>query len=70
MKRLLCMGCGRAMTNDEIAFILHLHGGAATRFVCMDCLAQEYGCERPFLEKKVELLKQSGCRYFSETYVQ
>lgn len=69
MKKLACSGCGASMTNDEIALILHLHGGAAARFLCLDCLAQEYGCQREYLERKVALLKSSGCKYFAQTYV-
>lgn len=69
MKRLCCAACGAPMTNDEIAFGLHLHGGAAARFLCVACLAEELGCPPEQLRHKIALLKRSGCRYFAETYV-
>lgn len=69
MKQLFCAACSAAMTNDEIALCLHLHGGAATRFLCAACMAAELECPPRWLQKKIGLLKKSGCRYFAETYV-
>ena len=69
MKRLACAACGAPLTNDEIAFCLHLHGGAAARFLCVKCMAADFGCPPEHLQKKIGLLRNSGCRYFAETYV-
>lgn len=68
-KRLACAGCGAGLSNDEIAFGMHLHGGAAGPLLCLRCLTRDYGCEAAVLEKKIEALKQSGCKYFAEAYV-
>ena len=69
MKHLSCACCAKAMASDEIALCLHLHGGAATYFLCIECLAKEFACPPDVLLHRVALLKRSGCRYFSETYV-
>lgn len=69
MKRLLCAVCGTPLTNDEIAFGLHLHGGAAAPFLCLTCRAGDLDCPREALVQKISVLKKSGCRYFAQTYV-
>lgn len=52
MKQLACAACGAPMTNDEIAFCLHLHGGTAARFLCVGCMATDFECPPEHLKKK------------------
>lgn len=64
MKRLACAACGAPMTNDEIAFCLHLHGGAAARFLCVKCMAADFGCPPEHLQKKNRAFKKQRLQIF------
>ena len=58
MKQLACAACGAPMTNDEIAFCLHLHGGTAARFLCVGCMATDFECPPEHLKKNRAFEKQ------------
>lgn len=37
---------------------------AASRFLCIDCLAKRFGCTRELIEEKIAYYKSIGCTLF------
>lgn len=59
-----CQGCGKALLSDERAIYRRLISRAASRFLCIDCLAQRFGCTRKVIEEKIAYYKSIGCTLF------
>ena len=59
-----CQGCGKPLYADERAIYRRLISRAATRFLCIDCLAQRFGCPREVIEEKIAYYKSIGCTLF------
>ena len=60
-----CMQCGRDVTPDEIGMTKKMVNRGATRFFCMDCLAQYHGIPVENLYVKLEQFREDGCTLFA-----
>ncbi len=60
-----CKKCGRELVSDEIGLTKKLIGKAEKEFLCLDCLAELFGCDTALLEKKIEYYRSYGCALFS-----
>ena len=60
-----CMQCGREVTPDEIGMTKKMVNRGATRFFCMDCLAQYHGIPVENLYVKLEQFREDGCTLFA-----
>ena len=61
---LTCARCGREIGRDEVGLTRKLVNRGATKFLCIDCLAQMFEVTRQDLEKKIEEFRQMGCTLF------
>ena len=59
-----CKKCGRAVTGDEMGLYMKLVNRGATSYLCIDCLADFFGCEKELLERKIEHFRNIGCTLF------
>ena len=59
-----CQGCGCRLAADERAIYRRLISRAASRFLCIDCLAKRFGCTRELIEEKIAYYKSIGCNLF------
>ena len=63
---LFCDACGCRMESDEIALNKKLNGLETEEFLCLDCMAEEFGVTVQDLENKIEDFKESGCTLFED----
>ncbi len=56
----LCKECGNTLTTDEKAIYMKLIDRTASRFLCLDCLAEKMGCGREILEERIKYYRESG----------
>ena len=61
-----CYKCGKKLTNDEIGMHKKMINRGATEFMCLDCLAEFYDCDRELLLKKMEQFRMLGCVLFEK----
>lgn len=61
---LTCESCGRPLGRDDVGLTRKLINRGATKYLCIDCLAQMFEVTRPDLEKKIEEFRQMGCTLF------
>ena len=60
-----CKTCGRTLTKDEIALHKKLYNRDAEEFLCIDCLAEHFGCTRKDVEELIAYYRESGkCTLF------
>ena len=59
------MQCGREVTPDEVGMTKKMVNRGATRFFCMDCLAQYHGIPVENLYVKLEQFREDGCTLFA-----
>lgn len=59
-----CMECKRDLTSDEIGLHKKMINRGAVKFLCIDCLAAFFHCEKPLLEQKIEQFREQGCMLF------
>ncbi|MCR4580719.1 MAG: hypothetical protein K5681_10280 [Treponema sp.] len=60
-----CIRCDHELLADDIAIYRKLVNRAATEFLCMDCLAQDFKCSRQDIEKLIDYYRKSGmCTLF------
>ena len=59
-----CMECKRDLTSDEIGLHKKMINRGAEKFLCIDCLAAFFHCEKPLLEQKIEQFREQGCMLF------
>lgn len=61
---LTCERCGRSLGRDDVGLTRKLINRGATKYLCIDCLAQMFEVTRQDLEKKIEEFRQMGCTLF------
>ena len=59
-----CVSCGRPLEKDWIALHRKLLDVNATKFQCIECIADTLSCEVTDLEIKIEEFKEAGCTLF------
>ncbi len=60
-----CMTCGAKLLDDDIAIYRKLVFRAAEEFLCRDCLAKRFGCEREKIDRLIRYYRESGeCTLF------
>ncbi len=59
-----CINCARALTGDEIALTKKLINRGSTSFLCLSCLAKEFGVSEELLKEKIEQFRAMGCTLF------
>lgn len=61
-----CYQCEKEnLSGDELAIYRKLVHRGATRFLCMDCLAEYFGCDRKEIEERIRYYRKSGeCTLF------
>lgn len=62
----LCKKCARQLTADEIAVYRRLADMKATEYLCIDCLAEYFGCTVELLEEKIKHFRAMGCFLFED----
>jgi hypothetical protein len=61
-----CEVCGGRLIRDEIALNKKLNGPETEEFLCLECMAEEFGVTVQDLEDKIEYFKESGCTLFED----
>ena len=65
MQKKICYICGKdPLTKNEIGLTKKLLDKNATRFYCLDCLAEYLEVDVEFLLIKIEEFKEQGCKLF------
>lgn len=61
-----CKKCGKEnLSGDELAIYRKLVDRGATEFLCIDCLAEFFGCDRKDIEDRIKYYRDSGeCTLF------
>lgn len=59
-----CKKCGRELTSDEVAIYKRLVSRGATEFLCADCLAEHFECDKSLILERIEYFKKMGCTLF------
>ncbi len=60
-----CVKCGGTVTADDIGLFRKLVDRTADGgFMCIDCMAEKFGCRREKLEEKVREYRKNGCLMF------
>lgn len=62
-----CLKCGRALSGDEIALHRKLIDRGAVSFLCLSCMAEEFGCAEETLQNKILQFRKDGCALFLQT---
>ena len=58
--------CGGRLIRDEIALNKKLNGLETEEFLCLECMAEEFGVTVQDLENRIEYFKESGCTLFED----
>ena len=69
MKRILCVDCGKALGNTDVALNLKLRGRAVGTFFCRTCFAHRLDCSEEKLSQMAEFYRENGCELFQRIYV-
>lgn len=65
VKKANCISCGKAnLSKDEIGITLKLISDKATKFYCLDCLANYLDVSVQDIQDKIEEFKDEGCTLF------
>lgn len=59
-----CKKCGSVLKKEEIGLHKRLINRGDTEFLCIDCLAEFFGCGTDLLESKIKHFKHLGCTLF------
>ena len=59
-----CFRCGEPVSADEIALNRKLISRGVQSFLCIPCLALEFGCTEERLREKIQEYKHIGCLLF------
>lgn len=62
-----CFKCGHELSGDEIALHKRMIGRGETAYMCINCLADFFACDKKLLFKKIEQFRNSGCLLFTKT---
>ena len=60
-----CFRCGAQLLDDDRAIYRKLVYRGAEEFLCIDCLAEKFGCDRGKIERLIRYYRESGmCTLF------
>lgn len=59
-----CKKCGKELSGNDIGLTKKLINRGSTEFLCIDCIAEKFGCTKELLEEKIRQFKESGCTLF------
>lgn len=60
-----CVICGKkGLSKNEIGINKKLRGDKTSDYFCVDCLAENLGCEVQDILDKIEEFKNEGCKLF------
>ncbi len=59
-----CTECGKELTTDDVGLYRKLVSRGARTFLCVGCLAKQYGISVEKLEERIKAYKESGCTLF------
>lgn len=61
-----CHKCGKEdLSGDELAIYRKLVNRGATEFLCIDCLAEFFKCDKSEIEARIKYYRDSGeCTLF------
>ena len=59
-----CRKCHKHLTNDEIGIYKKLVCRTARDFLCGDCLAAYFRCDKRLIDNKIRQFRESGCFLF------
>lgn len=59
------MRCGRHLEADEVGLHKKIVNRGAREFMCISCLAREFGVSEELLRKKIEEFRDMGCMLFA-----
>jgi len=59
-----CIQCGAPLTSDEVGLTKKLINRGATSFLCIHCLAKEFGVSEELLQEKIMQFRAMGCTLF------
>lgn len=60
-----CTICGKpALDKNTIGINKKLRGEKVSEYFCMDCLAENLGCDVQDIFDKIEEFKNEGCKLF------
>lgn len=61
-----CFHCGSDVSYDEIGLNKKLIARDADKFLCISCLAREFGVSKERLTEKIEEWREMGCMLFAQ----
>lgn len=59
-----CALCGKELLPDDLGCTRKLISRGASEFLCVSCLAGEFGTTEKALRAKIEYWRDSGCMLF------
>lgn len=60
-----CKRCGAELFSDDMAIYRKLVNRGADEFLCIDCLAEDFGTKREYIEDLIDYYRKSGqCTLF------
>jgi len=60
-----CIECKSQLFDDDISIYRKLVNRGADEFLCIDCLALKFGCDREKIERLIKYYRESGnCTLF------
>lgn len=62
---MICFRCEGNISFDEAALNKKLINRGCTKYLCLDCLSNEFKVSKKALSDKIEYFKKSGCTLFS-----
>lgn len=61
----ICVICGTpSLSKNIIGINIKLRGERVSDYFCLDCLAENLGCEVQDILDKIEEFKNEGCKLF------
>ena len=61
----VCKLCESKLSCDEIGIYKKTVNRGATSYLCIECLAKEFGCTTDVLRERIEFFRESGCTLFT-----
>lgn len=60
----VCCSCGKSIGKDDIGANKKLISKNATKFLCIECLAEFLGTDEASIYEKIQKFKEEGCVLF------
>lgn len=64
MKNNECYICGKKLTQNEIGLCKKILPSKSKKKYCIDCLSQQLGVSKEYLQEKIEEYIEEGCDLF------